>query len=99
MRFLFALSIGSTCEGFAVLPFYFSFFKYKHIFSKAQPELFLLLRLDFNALNMISRQICHCFAWEVFCVLGLLNVTSHLMVGKDGSKLVYTCCSRKGKGG
>lgn len=78
MRFLFAISIGSTCEGFAVLPFYFSFFKYKHSFSKAQPELFLLLRLDFNALNMISRQICHCFAWEVFCAFLDCSMSLHI---------------------
>lgn len=64
-----------------VLPLFFLFsphLKYKHIFSKAQHEPSLLFHLDFNALRMASKQMCHSFAWEVFCVLGSLNVTLHL---------------------
>lgn len=80
MRFFLALSIGLYVKGLLfVLPFFFFFLLLNvNIFSKVQHEPFPLFHLDFNALRMVSRQIHHSFAREVFCVLGLLNVTLHL---------------------
>lgn len=83
--------------------FFCTTFKHKHIFSKAQHGPFLLFHLDINVPRVVFRKMCYSFEWEVFCVLGSLNVTLHLfqwqnllMVVGAGSE-IKTCCKRRGK--